>query len=146
VRWPVADFLDVPGFWRNNGLTEQGCGRIVNVSSAISAAPGAIPGLNAYAACKAALEAHALGLAAELTGTGVTVNIVRPGPVTPRCRPGSGPATRQDRRRTARPVRGDARCGPHASPDQPAGVISDLIIGGTTGQIAGVGNPATISG
>ena len=33
-----------------------------------------------------------------------------------------------------------------ASPDQPAGVISDLIIGDTTGQIAGADNPATISG
>jgi hypothetical protein len=32
-----------------------------------------------------------------------------------------------------------------ASPDQPAGVIADLIIGDITGQIAGAGNPATIS-
>jgi NAD(P)-dependent dehydrogenase (short-subunit alcohol dehydrogenase family) len=64
-----------------DAMIKQGYGRIVNVSSAIASAPGAIPGLNAYAATKAALEAHTLGLAAELTGTGVTVNIVRPGPV-----------------------------------------------------------------
>ena len=34
---------------------------------------------NAYAATKAALEAHAMNLAAELAGTGVTVNVYRPG-------------------------------------------------------------------
>ena len=36
---------------------------------------------NAYAASKAALEAHTLNLAAELTGTGVTANVYRPGGV-----------------------------------------------------------------
>jgi hypothetical protein len=33
-----------------------------------------------------------------------------------------------------------------APPGQPAGVVADLIIGDTTGQIAGADNPATISG
>jgi short-subunit dehydrogenase len=60
------------------GMIEQGYGRIINVSSGIAAAPGASPGLNAYATAKAGLEAHALGLAAELAGTGTTVKVVLP--------------------------------------------------------------------
>jgi NAD(P)-dependent dehydrogenase (short-subunit alcohol dehydrogenase family) len=38
-------------------------------------------GLNAYAATKAALEAHTVNLAAEVAGSGVTVNVYRPGSV-----------------------------------------------------------------
>lgn len=63
------------------GMTSAGWGRIVNVSSAIAAHPAAMVGMNAYAASKAALEAHTLNLAAELDGTGVTVNVFRPGSV-----------------------------------------------------------------
>ena len=62
-------------------MLERGWGRIVNVSSGIVDHPGAMVGLNAYAATKAALEAHTLNLAAELGGTGVTVNVYRPGSV-----------------------------------------------------------------
>jgi NAD(P)-dependent dehydrogenase (short-subunit alcohol dehydrogenase family) len=63
------------------GMVERGWGRIVNVSSAIAAHPGAMVGMNAYAASKAALEAHTVNLAAELAGSGVTVNAFRPGSV-----------------------------------------------------------------
>ena len=62
-------------------MVERGWGRIVNVSSAIAAHPGAMVGMNAYAASKAALEAHTINLAAELAGSGVTVNAYRPGSV-----------------------------------------------------------------
>jgi NAD(P)-dependent dehydrogenase (short-subunit alcohol dehydrogenase family) len=63
------------------GMTAAGWGRIVNVSSGIAAAPEAMVRANAYAASKAALEAHSLNLAEELRGTGVTVNVYRPGRV-----------------------------------------------------------------
>ena len=63
------------------GMLDAGWGRIVNVSSAIVGRPGFMVRGNAYAATKAALEAHTVNLAAELNGTGVTVNAYRPGGV-----------------------------------------------------------------
>jgi NAD(P)-dependent dehydrogenase (short-subunit alcohol dehydrogenase family) len=63
------------------GMLDAGWGRVVNVSSGVVAQPGFMVRGNAYAATKAALEAHAVNLAAELRGTGVTVNAYRPGGV-----------------------------------------------------------------
>ncbi len=63
------------------GMLDAGWGRVVNVSSGIVASPAGMVRGNAYAATKAALEAHTVNLAAELTGTGVTVNVYRPGGV-----------------------------------------------------------------
>jgi NAD(P)-dependent dehydrogenase (short-subunit alcohol dehydrogenase family) len=62
-------------------MLERGWGRIVNVSSGIAAKPAGMLRANAYATSKAALEAHTLNLAAELAGSGVTVNVFRPGGV-----------------------------------------------------------------
>ena len=62
-------------------MLDRGWGRIANVSSGIADHPAAMVGMNAYAATKAALEAHTLNLAADLAGSGVTVNVYRPGSV-----------------------------------------------------------------
>jgi len=63
------------------GMLDAGWGRVVNVSSAIAGRPASMVRFNTYAATKAALEAHTVNLAAELGGTGVTVNAYRPGGV-----------------------------------------------------------------
>jgi NAD(P)-dependent dehydrogenase (short-subunit alcohol dehydrogenase family) len=63
------------------GMLDARWGRVVNISSAIAAYPAGMVRGNAYAATKAALEAHTVNLAAELRGTGVTVNAYRPGGV-----------------------------------------------------------------
>lgn len=62
-------------------MLDRQWGRVVNVSSGVVARPASMIGGNAYVTGKAALEAHTVNLAAELTGSGVTVNVFRPGSV-----------------------------------------------------------------
>ncbi|MEV0288049.1 MULTISPECIES: SDR family NAD(P)-dependent oxidoreductase [unclassified Kribbella] len=57
-------------------MGRHGWGRIANVCGAVGNLVS-WPGGNIYGTCVAALEAHTVNLAAELTGTGITVNVLR---------------------------------------------------------------------
>ncbi|MGH2936610.1 MAG: SDR family NAD(P)-dependent oxidoreductase [Solirubrobacterales bacterium] len=86
LTWEAAFQINVFGVLRMTqellpGMLERDWGRVVDISSGIVAHPGSMVGGNAYAAGKAALEAHVINLGAELDGTGVTVNAYRPGAV-----------------------------------------------------------------
>lgn len=63
------------------GMLSRGWGRIVNISSGVAGRPENMIGGSTYTATKAALEAQTLAMAAEYTGTGVTLNAYRPGTV-----------------------------------------------------------------
>ncbi|WP_282941658.1 3-oxoacyl-ACP reductase family protein [Paenibacillus sp. RC67] len=60
------------------GMKAKGTGRIVNMSS-IAAHNGGGVGASIYAASKAAVLSYSKGLAKEVAGDGITVNIVSPG-------------------------------------------------------------------
>jgi len=58
-------------------MLEQGNGRIINVST--GAARSVVPGWSAYCAAKAGVEHFTRVVAAELEGSGVTINAMLPG-------------------------------------------------------------------
>ena len=77
------------------GMVERGWGRIVAVGAAVAGDPP--PGLSAYAASKAALNALVSVAAKETIAAGVTVNAVLPTvidtPANRRAMPGANPGS-----------------------------------------------------
>jgi 3-oxoacyl-[acyl-carrier protein] reductase len=86
AEWAAAITINVLGVATLSlavlpSMLDRKWGRIVNVSTGAVARPAGMVRGNAYVTGKAAVEAHTLNLAAELDGTGVTVNVYRPGGV-----------------------------------------------------------------
>ena len=85
-EWAAAINIDLTTVARLSfallpAMLDRSWGRIVNVSSRIAAHPADMFRANAYTTSKAGLEAHSVNLAAEMAGTGVKVNVFRPGAV-----------------------------------------------------------------
>lgn len=118
-------------------MVDRGWGRIVNVSAGIAAHPAAMIGGNAYAASKAAVEAHTLNLAAEITATGVTANIFRPGMLDTAMQAGIRDDTRGDPRvgATVERFRTAHRDGELGTADAAAVVLLARLPSGDHGQI-----------
>jgi NAD(P)-dependent dehydrogenase (short-subunit alcohol dehydrogenase family) len=129
------------------GMAAAGWGRIVNVSSGVAAHPEAMVRGNAYAATKAALEAHSLNLAAEMRGTGVTVNVYRPGRVDTAMQ---GWIRNQDPERIGAALHGRftrfAASGELISPERSAAALLARLAGAETGAVWDVEDPAATAG
>jgi NAD(P)-dependent dehydrogenase (short-subunit alcohol dehydrogenase family) len=118
------------------GMLAEGWGRVANVSSGIAGNPASMIGANAYATSKAAIEGHTLSLAAELAGTGVTVNAYRPGRVDTAMQ---GWIREQDPERIGAGLHEKFRSwheeGALITPEASASVLAALLPGDATGQI-----------
>lgn len=143
-EWSRAIEVNLVGVMRLTQLVLPGMlgresGYIVNVSSGVAVGLGAMLGGNAYTTSKAALEAHTLNLAAELEGTGVKVNVLRPGTVDTAMQSWIRSQPGDDIGHELRQKFADLHAEGHlADPEKPARVIVDLMSSETTGQIVDV--------
>jgi 3-oxoacyl-[acyl-carrier protein] reductase len=100
-------------------------------------------GGNAYVTGKAALEAHSVNLAAELAGTGVTVNVYRPGMVDTAMQTWIRDQDGRDIPELHERFHRMYNEGLLISPEQSAAALVPRIAGTETGQIWNPDDPVT---
>ena len=104
-------------------------GRIINIGSSLASRVPA-PGVSLYSMSKSALIAWTQGLARDLGGKGITVNIVHPGSTNTDMNPADGEAAASQRARMAIPRYGKA--------DDIAALVA-FVAGPEAGSINGAG-------
>ena len=123
------------------GMLSGGWGRVVNISSSVAGSPAGMIGGNAYVTSKAALEAHTVNLAAELAGTGVTVNAYRPGAVDTAMQAWIRSRDESDVPQLHERFHRMYREGRLITPAMSAAALLPRLAGDETGQIWDVGDP-----
>ncbi|HEX4225588.1 MAG TPA: SDR family NAD(P)-dependent oxidoreductase [Pseudonocardiaceae bacterium] len=146
AEWAAAIAVNVTAVARLSlavlpGMLDAGWGRIVNVSSGIVGSPGNMIGGNAYVTSKAALEAHSINLAAELAGTGVTVNVYRPGTVDTAMQTWIRDQDGSDIPELHQRFHHMYREGLLSTPEQSAAALVPRIVGTETGRIWNADDP-----
>lgn len=119
-------------------MLERGWGRIVNISTGAAAGTG-MRNCSAYSTSKAGLEMLTRNSAAELQGTGVNVNAVRPGAVDTAIQAHMrGLPIEQVTQQIHDRFNGFYEQGTLLEPFQPARLVVNLLRGESTGEIVDI--------
>ncbi|GCF09623.1 SDR family NAD(P)-dependent oxidoreductase [Dictyobacter arantiisoli] len=119
-------------------MLERGWGRIVNISTGAATGTG-MENSGAYSTSKAGLEMLTRNSAAELQGTGVNVNAVRPGAVDTAIQVHiRGLPIEQAGQQIHDRFKGFYEQGTLLEPSQPARLVVNLLRGESTGEIVNI--------